>query len=80
MAECGYDALVMWTGVVDDGVIELQAERMRPGDIILLHYRDGWREDLTAAYLAATAAGLSFAPPRGLPARHPLSDGRGGPG
>ena len=61
-AECGHGALVMWTGVAADGAIALRADQMRRGDIILLHYRAEWREDLTAAYLAATAAGLSFAP------------------
>lgn len=41
-AECGFRALVMWTGATNDGRVDFQQGRITPGDILLLH----WRADL----------------------------------
>lgn len=41
-AECGYVALVLWKGATNDGRVDLQEKVLKPGDILLMH----WRPDL----------------------------------
>ena len=54
VAECGMRAIIMWTARVQNGKIEYQDGRtsLRPGDIVLLHFRPEFVSDI-AAFVAA---------------------------
>ena len=45
-AECGYAAVVLWTGSTNVGKLTMQDVVLKPGDIILMHYRDTLDADL----------------------------------
>ena len=58
-ADCGMKAVVIWTATVDKGVMHYQVgETLRPGDIVLMHFRPQFKKDINAFLKAATAAGL----------------------
>jgi peptidoglycan/xylan/chitin deacetylase (PgdA/CDA1 family) len=60
---CGLQAMVVWQGTMNDGVLRLQHPgRLEPGDIILLHFRTDLRRNLEVLLNAALAAGLRPAP------------------
>lgn len=46
VASCGLNAVVMWSGVMSRGKLRLFGRAMRPGDIILLHFRKSLYRDL----------------------------------
>lgn len=57
--DCGMKALVTWTAKVDGGAVQYQVgDRLRPGDIVLLHFRREFQADLQAFVDAVKAAGL----------------------
>ncbi|MCD9622332.1 polysaccharide deacetylase family protein [Rhabdothermincola salaria] len=60
-AGCGQKAVVMWMGVIDDGVVTLQKPTLEPGDIILTHFKPDLRANLEAITAMADAAGLRIA-------------------
>lgn len=60
-AECGYKAVVLWTGRTMDGHLELQQSALAPGDIILLHYGPTLSADLDAVVAAAREQGFKIA-------------------
>jgi peptidoglycan/xylan/chitin deacetylase (PgdA/CDA1 family) len=58
-AACGMRAVVTWIATVDNGVMHYQlGYALRPGDIVLMHFRPTFREDLQAFVTAMRAAGL----------------------
>ncbi len=59
-AGCGFRAVVLWKGTLNNGVLALQDGQLKPGDIILMHYRPQAFEDIQAVALAALAQGFKF--------------------
>jgi peptidoglycan/xylan/chitin deacetylase (PgdA/CDA1 family) len=58
--DCGLRAAVGWTATVDHGVVRYQrAGELRPGDVVLMHFRQGFVEDFIAALVAIKTAGLT---------------------
>jgi peptidoglycan/xylan/chitin deacetylase (PgdA/CDA1 family) len=58
-AACGMQAIVTWVATVDHGAIQYQlARHLRPGDIVLMHFRPEFARDLAAFVTAMRAAGL----------------------
>jgi hypothetical protein len=58
-AACGMRAIVTWVVVVDQATLQYQlAHTLRPGDIVLMHFRDEFVADMQAFVDAARAAGL----------------------
>jgi peptidoglycan/xylan/chitin deacetylase (PgdA/CDA1 family) len=57
-ADCGMRAIILWDATVNNGVVRYQRGSMQPGDIVLMHFRSTFAEDLTAFAKAAKAAGL----------------------
>lgn len=55
---CGISDLVMWNAVIEDGRLSRAGGRLRPGDIVLLHFTPHLAKDLRAALRAARSAGL----------------------
>lgn len=61
-ADCGMSAVVLWNVVVEDGTISFRTvPRLRPGDIVLLHFTAGLPDDLRLLYERIRAAGLTVA-------------------
>jgi peptidoglycan/xylan/chitin deacetylase (PgdA/CDA1 family) len=60
-AECGYLALVMWKGSTNDGRVDLQEGVLKPGDILLMHWRADLLENLRRVKELADAQGLRIA-------------------
>lgn len=57
-AECGYRAVVHWTGSTNIGQLTMQDVDLAPGDIILMHYRDTLLEDLDDVVARARSEGF----------------------
>jgi peptidoglycan/xylan/chitin deacetylase (PgdA/CDA1 family) len=58
-ADCGLKAVVLWTAAVNDGVVQFQAgNKLKPGDIVLMHFRKTFVEDYTAFVNQAKKDGL----------------------
>jgi peptidoglycan/xylan/chitin deacetylase (PgdA/CDA1 family) len=59
--DCGFTAVVNWSETVDKGIVRYQTpeHRIRPGDIILMHFRPAFIDDVLAALKAISAAGLT---------------------
>jgi peptidoglycan/xylan/chitin deacetylase (PgdA/CDA1 family) len=58
-ATCGMRGVVHWFATVDNGAMHYQVgHALRPGDIVLMHFRPAFRADLEAFLAAAQAAGL----------------------
>jgi peptidoglycan/xylan/chitin deacetylase (PgdA/CDA1 family) len=62
-ASCGMRALVMWTASVNNGHVQFQGgDKLRPGDIVLMHFRKTFTEDYTAFVDQAKKDGLTPVP------------------
>lgn len=62
-ASCGFKALVNWTAAVNDGRVQFQSgDRLKPGDIVLMHFRTTFVEDFTAFLNRAKQDGLTPVP------------------
>ena len=58
-ADCGLKVLVMWTAAVNDGVVQFQgANKLKAGDIVLMHFRKTFVQDYTAFINRAKQDGL----------------------
>jgi peptidoglycan/xylan/chitin deacetylase (PgdA/CDA1 family) len=59
--DCGYTAVLNWSETVDKGIVRYQTAKheIRPGDIILMHFRPAFVDDVLAALRAIHAAGLT---------------------
>ncbi|MET0132139.1 MAG: polysaccharide deacetylase family protein [Kibdelosporangium sp.] len=63
VADCGLKAIVLWTAAVNDGVVQFQAgDRLRAGDIVLMHFRATFAEDYRAFLDRAKQDGLTPVP------------------
>lgn len=62
-ADCGFKALVMWTAAVNDGRVQFQVgDKLRAGDIVLMHFRSTFAEDFQAFLDRAKHDGLTPVP------------------
>ncbi len=62
-AACGFKALVNWTAAVNDGHVQFQmGDKLKPGDIVLMHFRTTFVEDFTAFLNRAKQDGLTPVP------------------
>ena len=58
-AACGMKAVIMWDVSVDNGSLNYQGtHHLQPGDIVLMHFRTTFTEDLQAFINAMNAQGL----------------------
>lgn len=58
-ATCGMKAVVLWVAKANGGSIQYQiGNSLRPGDIVLMHFRPEFAQDLKAFIEAQNAAGL----------------------
>ncbi|AHI00625.1 polysaccharide deacetylase family protein [Kutzneria viridogrisea] len=63
VADCGLKAVVLWTAAVNDGVVQFQANgKLKPGDIVLMHFRKTFVQDYTAFLNRAKQDGLTPVP------------------
>jgi peptidoglycan/xylan/chitin deacetylase (PgdA/CDA1 family) len=61
--DCGMKALILWTAAVNDGVVQFQAgNKLKPGDIVLMHFRKTFVEDYRAFLERARQDGLTPVP------------------
>ncbi len=62
-ASCGIKWVVLWSAVLDRGKLDYQFKpgHLRPGDIVLLHFRPELKHDLEVLMRAAQAQGLQLA-------------------
>lgn len=59
-AACGMRAVVLWTALVEYGGMQYQVgDKLRSGDIVLMHFTPQFKDDLQAFLSAAKAAGLT---------------------
>lgn len=58
-ADCGMKAVVLWIAKANGGEMQYQiGDSLRPGDIVLMHFRPEFADDLKAFVEAQKAAGL----------------------
>lgn len=60
-AQCGQRAVLSWAGTLNNGALQLQEAALRPGDILLTHFRDDLYDNLVEIQRLADAAGLRIA-------------------
>ena len=62
-ASCGINAILMWRATVNNGQVQYQqGDTLRPGDIVLTHFRSDLYDNVVAFLFAAGRAGLTVAP------------------
>jgi peptidoglycan/xylan/chitin deacetylase (PgdA/CDA1 family) len=62
-ADCGMRVAVLWSATVNNGHVQFQeGDRLRPGDIVLMHFRKTFVEDYTALINQARHDGLTPVP------------------
>ncbi|GAC1322406.1 MAG: hypothetical protein NVSMB13_00760 [Mycobacteriales bacterium] len=58
-ADCGMTHVVLWSAAVNDGRVDIDGSPvLRPGDIVLMHFRATLYDDLTALMAKIAQAGL----------------------
>ena len=58
-ATCGMKAVVLWIAKANGGSMQYQVgTKLRPGDIVLMHFRPEFKDDMQAFLDAAKASGL----------------------
>jgi len=58
-ADCGMKAVVTWIAKANGGAMQYQiGDHLRPGDIVLMHFRPVFKDDMKAFIKAKDAAGL----------------------
>jgi peptidoglycan/xylan/chitin deacetylase (PgdA/CDA1 family) len=63
VADCGMKAIVQWSAAVNDGVVQFQAgDHLKPGDIVLMHFRHTFVADYRAFLERAKRDGLTPVP------------------
>jgi len=60
-ASCGYRALILWQGATNDGRLDVIGGQLRPGDILLMHFRPDLVENLQVVFATARAQGFRIA-------------------
>lgn len=59
IADCNMKAAVTWIALIENGVIKYQTvQKLRPGDIVLMHFTPNFKKDIDAFMKAAKASGL----------------------
>lgn len=62
-ADCGMKAVVMWSASITDGVVHVEdGDRLRPGDIVLMHFTKTFAADYRAFVRQVLADGLTAMP------------------
>lgn len=62
-ASCGINAILFWRAAINDGRVQFQqGTTLRPGDIVLSHFRPDLYEGIVAFLFEAGRAGLTVAP------------------
>jgi peptidoglycan/xylan/chitin deacetylase (PgdA/CDA1 family) len=60
---CGMRASVEWTATVNNGAVQFQSgQKLRPGDIVLMHFRRDFTQDYTGFLNQAQRDGLTPVP------------------
>ena len=59
--QCGFAALVMWKGSTNDGRVDLQEQVLKPGDILLMHWRPDLLQNLQNVVALAREQGFRIA-------------------
>ncbi|MGW4483867.1 polysaccharide deacetylase family protein [Amycolatopsis sp. NPDC004368] len=60
---CGMRVAVLWSAAVNDGHVQFQVgDKLRPGDIVLMHFRKTFKEDYEAFLAQARKDGLTPVP------------------
>ncbi len=63
VTDCGMKAIVLWTAAVNDGVVQFQSgDKLKPGDIVLMHFRTTFVEDFRAFLARAKQDGVTPVP------------------
>ncbi|RSM80712.1 polysaccharide deacetylase family protein [Kibdelosporangium aridum] len=63
VASCGMKAIVLWTAAVNDGVVQFQSgDKLKAGDIVLMHFRHTFTQDFQAFLDRARQDGLTPMP------------------
>jgi len=58
-ADCGMSAIVTWIAKANGGSMQYQiGDHLRPGDVVLMHFRPEFKQDMQAFIDAMIAAGL----------------------
>lgn len=58
-ADCGMKAIVTWIAKANGGSMQYQiGDKLRPGDVVLMHFRPEFKQDMQAFIDAMVAAGL----------------------
>lgn len=58
-ADCGMKAIITWIAKANGGAMQYQiGNKLRPGDIVLMHFRPEFKQDMQAFVDAENAAGL----------------------
>jgi peptidoglycan/xylan/chitin deacetylase (PgdA/CDA1 family) len=57
-AQCGMYALVLWKGSTNDGRVDFQEQVIKPGDILLMHWRPDLLDNLKQVVAVTQAAGF----------------------
>lgn len=62
-AACGMRVSVLWTAAVNDGQVQFQSgNKLKPGDIVLMHFRKTFKEDYLSFVEQAKKDGLTPVP------------------
>jgi peptidoglycan-N-acetylglucosamine deacetylase len=59
-AQCGMYALVLWKGSTNDGRVDFQENEIKPGDILLMHWRPDLLDNLKQVVAVTQAAGFKI--------------------
>jgi peptidoglycan/xylan/chitin deacetylase (PgdA/CDA1 family) len=63
VVDCGMKAIVLWTAAVNDGVVQFQGgDKLKAGDIVLMHFRTTFVEDYRAFLDRAKRDGVTPVP------------------
>jgi peptidoglycan/xylan/chitin deacetylase (PgdA/CDA1 family) len=59
-AQCGYWAVVLWKGSTNDGRVDFQENEIKPGDILLMHWRPDLLDNLKQVVAVTQAQGYKI--------------------
>lgn len=63
VADCGMKAIINWIAKANGGSMQYQiGNALRPGDVVLMHFRPEFKQDMEAFVAALSTAGLTTAP------------------
>jgi peptidoglycan/xylan/chitin deacetylase (PgdA/CDA1 family) len=59
-AQCGFWAVVLWKGSTNDGRVDFQENEIKPGDILLMHWRPDLLDNLKQVVAVTQAQGYKI--------------------